>query len=59
MPESAALGQMKTVNLSQDAYDQGDYFFSLAAAAVNLVPLELRPKFQKRTVLARLAQLRR
>ena len=35
MPESAALGQMKTGNLSQDVYDQGDYFFSLAAAAVN------------------------
>jgi hypothetical protein len=30
-------GEMKTVNLSQDVYDQGDYFFSLAAAAVNLI----------------------
>jgi len=40
-------GQMKTVNLSQDLYDQGDYFFSLATAAVNLMPMELRPKFQE------------
>jgi len=28
-------GQMRTVNLSQDVDDQGDYFFSLAAVAVN------------------------
>jgi len=52
-------GQMKTVNLSQDVYDQGDYFFSLATAAVNLMPMELRPKFQEKATLARLAQIRR
>jgi hypothetical protein len=56
---NAALRKMKTVNLSQDVYDQGDYFFSLAAAAVNLIPTELWPKFQERATLARLAQLRR
>ena len=53
---NAALRKMKTVNLSQDVYDQCVYFFSLVAALVNLMAMELRPKFQEE---ATLAQLRR
>lgn len=45
-------GQMKTVNSSQDVYDQGDYFFSLAAAAVNPMPLELRLNLRREHINA-------